>query len=1503
MLPSQSGALLRRDDFLGRPVVLYFYPQDDAPVCVTQACAFRDRYDAFTQLGAEIIGVSGDSVRSHQSFAAENKLPFVLLHDEDNRLRRAFGVPSTLGIFPGRVTYVIDGDGLVQDVFASQFRPQKHLENALQVLERLGRDRPQRHTAVRQDPAARSLASYVPNSVLTRLCQSAHAREPEARRLLGAVLFIDAAGFTAMAEVLAAEGPAGAEKLTRLLNDNLGNVVELLRAHGGEAVKFAGDAIVALWSAEHSSLAEATRGALACAFRIQEAFDPERPTDGERLKFKTVVGAGDLVEFHVGGALSRWEYLLSGHPLVQVGLAEKLGRVGRVLASRQAVEAAGEGLVTELLEDDVYWIQRPPGGDVRRLLPAEIPEGAASEVWAYIPGAIRAHLAAGHTEWLGELRRVTVLFINLLDFDDHRDDALATLQATMEVIQQELYAQEGSVNKLIADDKGLTLIAALGLPPLSHEDDALRGVRAALGIHHRLAAQGMRSGIGVTTGRVFCGPVGGKTRREYTTIGDVVNVAARFMKAAGVGVVVDVETQRGCRGRIIFEKVEDLVLKGKSAAIEAYRPLGDAHSDGQLLTLVGRDREEQVLTEHLSALQQRKSALVILEGPQGIGKTALLEALRREAHRQSQRVLRGRGDAIECHTPFHAWRPVFRAVFDLEANARAEAVRTAVATILAGEEELLLLAPLLGPLLGIDWPDSARTSTFEAESRADHTLDLLVRLLQRYGEDKPLVITLDDAQWLDASSWKLVRVVCQHVTSVMVLVAPRSEQVKEDAALKRLRDEVAVALPLPKLDRPQVAALACGKLGVTAVPDEVADIVFERGAGNPFYSLELVVALRDVGLIEVTAGHCHLRAGTTGQDLATGLPESFQAVITSRIDRLSPSAQLTLKAASVLGRSFHDGLLRAVHPSSPGEAQLTTDLEQLVKRELLEANQTRPGAYQFRNHLILDVTYGVLLFGQRQKLHGDIARWYEANGEDGGGRDALLAHHWHEAGQGERALPCLERAGLTNLRNNAAREAISVFSRAAAIADQVWGKRLDIEKRSRLGRWHRGIGESFFNLGDIQSANRHLETAGRLLGRPVPGHLAGLGWAITKDLTRQGAHLLLPSAFVTTARRAARSANAKERALVEAARVYLRLTESYYVVQDKERVLHASVGALNFCETLGVCTELAQAYANLSLVVASIPLDGLAERYLRRALEVVEALDDDWTRGYVLARVAITWIGHAAWPEATDALLRSVEIGQTLGDWRGLGTAQVILSSCYYFHGKLQLAADTAEEVLPLTKGREDNQQRAWASILQAEALYRLGRLDEARDCVQRCDAFLVQNPESATELIAKGLRASLEINEGRFGAAEEAARRALEQARLTPPTAFYVMEGFSGPAEVFLKLWERGEETCAAPALESVRLLERYGKIFRQAGARGRLWRGLAHWLSGQRDKGKRVMLDAVTFAETLDQRAEAGLAAIELAGRLPREDADRAALAQRAAAHLAAVGAHTAAARARAL
>ena len=134
-LPSQSGEQVRLSDVWRRgPVVLYFYPKDETPGCTTEACTFRDSYEAFTEAGAEVVGVSSDSVTSHESFATKHRLPFVLLADEGGRVRRQYGVKPTLGILPGRVTYVIDGDGVVRHVFSSQTGVQRHVHEALDAL-------------------------------------------------------------------------------------------------------------------------------------------------------------------------------------------------------------------------------------------------------------------------------------------------------------------------------------------------------------------------------------------------------------------------------------------------------------------------------------------------------------------------------------------------------------------------------------------------------------------------------------------------------------------------------------------------------------------------------------------------------------------------------------------------------------------------------------------------------------------------------------------------------------------------------------------------------------------------------------------------------------------------------------------------------------------------------------------------------------------------------------------------------------------------------------------------------------------------------------------------------------------------------------------------------------------------------------------------------------------------------------------------------------------------
>lgn len=137
-LPNAAGEVMRLSDFRGKKdVVLYFYPKDYTGGCTAEACSFRDNYDAISSLDAEVIGISSDSQASHEGFAAQHRLPFPLLSDEGGAVRKRYGVPATLGLLPGRVTYVIDKQGVIRHIFNSQLNIERHVAEALTTLRAL----------------------------------------------------------------------------------------------------------------------------------------------------------------------------------------------------------------------------------------------------------------------------------------------------------------------------------------------------------------------------------------------------------------------------------------------------------------------------------------------------------------------------------------------------------------------------------------------------------------------------------------------------------------------------------------------------------------------------------------------------------------------------------------------------------------------------------------------------------------------------------------------------------------------------------------------------------------------------------------------------------------------------------------------------------------------------------------------------------------------------------------------------------------------------------------------------------------------------------------------------------------------------------------------------------------------------------------------------------------------------------------------------------------------
>jgi class 3 adenylate cyclase len=283
------------------------------------------------------------------------------------------------------------------------------------------------------------LGSYVPALVARRLAAASIDGGPAVEVFEAATFFADISGFTPLARRLAERGPAGAEDLTRILNDYFGELIALITAHGGEAVKSAGDALLALWPVEKArgeTLADATRRAATCALAVLSALAGREVEGGSRLTLHIGIGAGEVRVLYVGGAAEQWYFLVAGDPVRQMGVAEQQARPGEAALSPDAWALVADSCSAAPRDAGRVHLtavhhRLPP----RPATPAPVPEHARGDLDRFIPVPVRTRLAAGYGDWIAELRRVSVLFINLIDLPGDADSTLRHAHAVMSAVR------------------------------------------------------------------------------------------------------------------------------------------------------------------------------------------------------------------------------------------------------------------------------------------------------------------------------------------------------------------------------------------------------------------------------------------------------------------------------------------------------------------------------------------------------------------------------------------------------------------------------------------------------------------------------------------------------------------------------------------------------------------------------------------------------------------------------------------------------------------------------------------------------------------------------------------------------------------------------------------------------------------------------------------------------------------------------------------------------------
>lgn len=1094
-------------------------------------------------------------------------------------------------------------------------------------------------------------------------------------------LFVDVAGFSRLTADLASQTTRSAEDVERLIRTTFDRVLSLIDAHGGAVAFIAGDAVLATWTgAERAVMARAAR---ACAEAIAGSHADAAGKGREGvLPVRLCLDAGEVTVAFAGGVGGRWFGVLGGGPILRLAQTARQDKPGapHVTAEAQAWGADSAGSEVR--------------GAVQRRRP-DVPEAFLPEWLGAGDGGIRP--------WLAEYRRASAVIVRA-SAEVTRDPA--QLQRVVSGFQEVVAEAYGSVLSVQTDDKGLMLVAAWGLAFKATEHDAERAVTAArqlkvqLGTVQADAAQ-TDAAIVVATGDMFAGQIGTTSFRQYSILSRAINAAASALTRAGGEVLCDETTMETAARRFKFAPVATFVPKGEHAAFRFFRPVTEQVQDGpRLRRMVGRAQElEAILAMTLRCGGDGAAGIVRVIADAGIGKSHIATVAAGRMAEAGVVPLFIAGDSLRNGSAFHAWRRLVAATLRQPDAPEADSVAAAVRQILP-DDALAGRLPLLNALLPADLPETAETASLSPVARGQATRELAAEFILRALPEAPCCVVVEDAHWLDAPSWRLI-VDCQRARpgiGVLILtrVVPEDDLPADASAM--LRSETAQTIRLEPLAPQEIVEVVTEHLGVVDLPGEIAAEICGLAEGHPLYAKIAAAQCVQTGRIVVSMGHCHVPNVTRDGD-AVAVQGGLRGMVVSQISRLSPAAQVAIKAASVEGRVFDRGVLAALLPELG--AELDPSLEELCAAGLVDRADGTGERFRFHHATIVDAAYDLLVGDERRRLHRGVALQIEARG-GGTARDALLARHWDRAGDEARALQYLDQAARAAIQNQANREAVTMCNRAIALAG---GGVLPMRRMA----WHAIAGEALRSLGNFLEAEPHLKAVMEAgFRRPAAGS------------ARRVVGALAAYARLQASRGKPREGEPANRdALLKASRAHLTFGEICYDRQDTPGLLyHALVGMNLALRAGGASAELARGYAGTAMIgIHAKPLiDG--DRFRTLAVEAAQALGDAATTSWVYMVASNYDFALGRWDlaeEEAQVSIRAAVSAREIKDWE---VSVSTVGNIRRLRGHFRAADAVDQEVFESGRDRGVPQVMLWALT---------GRLKNMTACneINECDRLL----------------------------------------------------------------------------------------------------------------------------------------------------------------------------------
>ena len=1176
-----------------------------------------------------------------------------------------------------------------------------------------------------------AIIPYLPRPVVEEQMADPEPGRVKGEYWLGSVLFADLSGFTALSETLSALGKQGAEEITRIVNDLFSALLRDVERYGGILVKFGGDALTVYFGGDYHAF-RAARTGLALQETMARRFVKLETLGGVfTLRLRVGVHTGRIFAAQVGYDPN---YHLRGMELVVTGVDINRVAEAQDYAAPGQVCITAETLVKIITQAEV----EPIGGGMYRLkaLAPFMPIESLPQAPPLSPSgrpalpslrlrlqAIRPYLPVDLADeritdladpgLRPDLRPVAVLFANFTDFSgilaSLAGKGEAGVQAATNVLnmyytrmQDVIGRYGGIVNKVDMYTHGDKLMAIFGAP-LAHGDDIERAVRAALEMQASMPDINrytqtvleevgvpflpLSQRIGINYGHVFAGNVGSErkgSRREYTVMGDTVNLAARLMAAAAEDqILVSPTVHRQIVDKFKLEELAPVSVKGKARSISIWRPLRPLTERERLARrrgsrpFIGRKAHLTEIQTAAQAAMDGQGRIVVIVGEAGTGKTRLIEAFQ-DRLASSKIPLRYYVTELTAYAqePYAPIINLLRRLIGLGAGQTAGDAARLRAWVNVHAPDLKQFLPLLGDLLAASIADNPVTAALSPEQRRDRLFDLIEAALHSEAQASPLALVVDDLQWGDESSLALLERLARGAVGAPFLLVLAC---RPDVAFPEPWKEMAHThiLQVAEFSRRENVQQVAELLETKELPADLAEIVWSKAQGNPFFTEEFVKSLRETGVIVRDDGNWQLAASAMDEAVVTAIPDTIEGIVLARLDRLEARCRDVLQEAAVAAVSqarFARTLLERVN-SHPVE--LPERLRSLVNVGMLEAleSELETLEYHFRHTLTRDVAYDSLLYARRRQLHLVIAQAMEALYADRLEEHvASLAHHYREAEAWPQALLYQRRAGERAQVLFANKDAIAHFHRAVTTIEKHLPEMLEALDSAAIVEalidvWER-LGDVLLIEGRYDEALESYAQARRLLMQDgLPDVLARFCRKTAAVYERKADY---PLALDWLERGLAVLSDQK---VVEVARIYNLGGGVFYRQGQREQALQWLQRALHIAERLDAQSEIANAYLTMAVTYSELGDTDRSLAFGQRCLQAYEAAGD--LTGSVKARINLGIISRKAgeWAEAAEHYRAGLYLSEMMSDRMRIGQFANNMGNVYLDQGKLGEAA------------------------------------------------------------------------------------------------------------------------------------------------------------------------------------------------------------------------------------